>query len=784
MVYLQKPAVRNPASGRVRAFRGRRPILLVAMPILMLIPFMVSAQGRFVKEGDKAYDRLAFAHAIKSYERAAENAVPDTTYARKLAQCYMNVRNMQQAEVWYARAVRMRNVRPEDFYNYAQVLRANEKYDLADKQLATYQELNASDTRAQRQKGSAAYTARLRERRIPGCVVKDLSLNTAGADMGPTLKGGGLVFASDRSKQTVESRRHSWNGRPFLDLFFASNGSTGKWEVLDEFEAVNTKFHESNASFTPDGKTLWFTRNNFSNGRKGVDAQKHINLKIYGRTLQDGGWGNERAFIHNSEQWSVGHPCLSADGNTMYFTSDKAGGQGGTDIWKCAKSGATWGEAVNLGPVVNTEGDEMFPWVDKDGNLFFASDGHQGLGGLDILLSRVNADGSCSGPTNPGAPLNSDRDDFSLVLKEDGLSGYFTSNRKGGKGDDDIYGITMDRPLAASMRLEGVVTDRSMQAPLQGVVVSMLDEAGKVMAETTTGNDGRYAFPLTADARCTVRAAKQDYSPWIANVPSVSPRDTVVVRDLALSSGGMVTLWYNVRHAFTGAPLGRVKIDRLDLAAMDQIEKAVVSLTDEGGDVRQELPDIKIGDSITYYMELSKPGFFTKKGYFRYKVDQFGEIDVRKVMDLCLFPMEPVETRLTCLDELDHSGLPIAVGRDLRTIIDIEPIYFDVNKDNIRPDAARELDKVVRVMQQYPKMEIELGSHTDARGSDASNASLSDRRAKSSAAYIVSKGIDGGRIKGKGYGESHLLNRCANGVKCTDVEHQLNRRTEFIITRM
>jgi outer membrane protein OmpA-like peptidoglycan-associated protein len=509
-----------------------------------------------------------------------------------------------------------------------------------------------------------------------------------------------------------------------------------------------------------------------------------MNLKIYGRTLQADGWGNERSFIHNSEQWSVGHPCLSADGNTMYFTSDKPGGVGGTDIWKCAKSGATWGEAVNLGPVVNTEGNEMFPWVDKDGNLYFASDGHQGLGGLDVVISRMNADGSFGEPTNPGAPLNSDRDDFGLVLKDDGKTGYFTSNRKGGKGDDDIYSITMDRPLTASMSLEGVVTDRTMQAPLQGAVVTMMDAHGKVVAESTTGNDGRYAFPLTAGGPCTVRAAKPDYSPSSASIPSIPQKDTVVTRDLALSSGGMVTLWYNVRHAFTGAPLGHVKIDRLDLAAMDQIEKAVVSLTDNGGDVRQELPDVKIGDSLTYYIELSKPGFLTKKGYFRFKVEQYGEIEVHKVMDLCLFPLDPMELRLTCQDELDHSGLPIKVGRDLRTIIDINPIYFDLNKDNIRPDASLELDKIVRVMQQYPKMEIELGSHTDARGSDASNASLSDRRAKSSAAYIVSRGIDAGRIKGKGYGETHLLNRCVNGVKCSEAEHQLNRRTEFIITRM
>jgi outer membrane protein OmpA-like peptidoglycan-associated protein/tetratricopeptide (TPR) repeat protein len=781
---LYKPVSVNAAKGAASAPAAPHLFRRCAMLVLVLLPLLVNAQKRFIKAGDKAYDRLAYAEAITSYERAAENNISDTAYARRLAECYMHVRNFKQAEVWYARTMQMRNVKPVDVYNYAQVLRANAKYDSSDQHLARYQGVNASDSRARRQMGSAAYTARLRENHLPGCVVKALALNTAGADMGPTLKGGGIVFASDRGKEVLASRRHAWNGRPFLDLFFANNGSTFQWEVMDEFSALNTKFHESNATFAPDGKTIWFTRNNYYHGHKGQDVKKRMNLKIYSRSLQPDGWGNERGFIHNSEQWSVGHPCVSTDGNTLYFTSDKPGGVGGTDIWKCAKSGATWGEAVNLGPVVNTEGDEMFPWVDEDGTLYFASDGHQGLGGLDVLISRMNADGSVGEPTNPGVPLNSENDDFGLVLKDDGKTGYFTSNRKGGKGDDDIYGITMDHPLSASMSLEGVVTDRTMQAPLQGAVVSMLDADGKVVAETTTGNDGRYAFPLTPGTRCSVSAAKPDYSPSAASIPAIPQQDTVVTRDLALSSGGLVTLWYNVRHAFTGAPLGRVKIDRLDLAAIDQIEKAVVSLTDDGGDVRQELLDVKIGDSLTYYIELSKPGFLTKKGYFRYKVGQYGEIEVHKVMDLCLFPLEPIETRLTCLDDRDHSGLAIKVGRDLRTIIDINPIYFDLNKDNIRPDAALELDKIVRVMQQYPTMEIELGSHTDARGSDASNASLSDRRAKSSAAYIVSKGIAEVRIKGKGYGEMRLLNRCVNGVKCSEVEHQLNRRTEFIITKM
>ncbi len=323
------PVSLKAATGAMRAHAGLHVFRRCAVLMLALLPLLVCAQSRFIKAGDKAYDRLAYAEAINSYERAAENNISDTVYARRLAESYMHVRNFKQAEVWYARAMQMRNVKPVDVYNYAQVLRANAKYDSSDQQLAKYQGMKASDSRSRRQMGSAAYTARLRENRIPGCVVKDLALNTAGADMGPTLKSGGIVFASDRGKEVLASRRHTWNGRPFLDLFYASNGSTFQWEVMDEFSSLNTKFHESNATFAPDGKTIWFTRNNYYHGHKGQDVQKHINLKIYGRSLQADGWGNERSFIHNSEQWSVGHPCLSADGNTTVLHQRQAWWSGG-----------------------------------------------------------------------------------------------------------------------------------------------------------------------------------------------------------------------------------------------------------------------------------------------------------------------------------------------------------------------------------------------------------------------------------------------------------------------
>lgn len=740
------------------------------------------AQHRFVKEGDKAYEALAYVRAIRAYERAAENAVPDPSYAGKLADCYLKIRNFKQAEVWYARAVLFPGSKPEDHYNYAQCLRANGKYAEADTQMARYRQLASGDSRVERQDASLRYAAELLENSLSGTEVRNLGINTAGSEMGPSyLNSSTMVFASDRAPQVSEARSHTWNGRPFLDLYTApvSSGQVGAPTLL---EGVNTRFHESNATFSPKGDTIYFTRNNFHNGRKGRNGEGVITLEIYSRTKANGDWVNEAPFPFNNDAFSVGHPCLSPDGRTMYFTSDMPGGHGGTDIWRTTRQGAGWSKPECLGTDVNTEGLEMFPYVGSAGVFAFASDGHTGLGGLDILIGQVRPDGSVGSVRNPGAPLNSGNDDFGLLLDANGQTGYFTSDRPGGKGNDDIYSLALKEPLGTQQRVAGVVTDRTTGAPIGGAIVKLT--SGGAVQQATTAADGRYSFDVTPGAEHRIDCAAQNYSSSVANLDAVPEVDTTLVKDLALTGEGTVVLWYNVRHAFTRAGLPGVKIDRLDVLKMDTPEKAVTSFSDTKGDHRETLPGVQIGDSIVYYLELHKEGFFPKKGYFRYKVTEWGEVDVHRYMDLCLFPLEYQEFKLTCMDSLDRSGLPVGIGSDLGDVLHINPIYFDLNKDNIRPDAAVELDKVVAAMNEYPTMAIELGSHTDCRGSDASNLDLSDRRAKSSADYIISHGIDRGRITGKGYGETRLKNACADGVKCTEAEHQLNRRTEFIIVKM
>ena len=383
-------------------------------------------------------------------------------------------------------------------------------------------------------------------------------------------------------------------------------------------------------------------------------------MKLYKSKLEDGVWQKAEELPFNSEEYSVAHPALSADGKTLYFASDMPGTLGLSDIWKVAiNHDDTFGEPVNLGNTINTEGRDTFPFVTQSGRLFFASDGHVGLGGLDIFVA--NGDTNTVEVINVGKPVNSTVDDFSLILNEETGEGYFASNRANGVGNDDIYSITPVIPKCEQL-ITGVVTDNETKQVIAGTTVQLRNAENEVLAQTTTEAQGRYSFNDIACATgYAVRGEKETYKPAEASVTTA---------------------------------------------------------------------------------------------------DASGET----VKDLILTP-----------------ELVIREGDDLAIVLNLNPIYFDYDKSFIRPDAALELAKVISVMRQFPTLKIDVRSHTDSRGRDTYNKALSQRRNSSTIQYIIDQGIASNRLTGRGYGESQLLNRCSNGVKCSDEEHQLNRRSEFIV---
>lgn len=720
------------------------------------------AQGYSLSQGDKAYLGLAYHDAINHYEQAVKCGADTGVFVVRLAESYRNVRDFHNAAKWYAKATESTHARQEDLYNYSQCLLATGQYEEADRWMAKYRAMAANDSRAITQQGSVVYAKALLAKPIAGCTLKNVNENCTHSDMGAAYWGDRLVFASARKPDAISRYRHAWNGDPFLDLYSGKIGPDAELTDIQPVDDLNTHFHESNAAFNTNGQEVWFTRNNYGDGKKGKTAQGVMNLKIYSCIMSEGHWMVERSFQHNGADYSTGHPALSADGKTMYFTSDMPGGLGGTDIWMCKrKSESEWLKPVNLGPVVNTEGDEMFPFVQSDGTLFFSSDGRPGSGGLDIFVCKATA-GGFGNAINAGVPINSPSDDFGILLDGSGLKGYLTSDRSGGMGGDDLYSFTLAKPLGATMKVRGMVRDKHSGLPAANLEILLKDGQGGLVKQVSTSVSGEYEFELEESKRYELATSEGEYRASSQSLVTNALVDTTFVRDLDLAKLSTVYLWMKVTDAKTSAPLQGTDVRIADERGNGGT--VMQGATEASGEVFTNLKSMSVGDSLVLRVVLSKPGYFPKTGIVVQRIDKTGKVVLN--------------------DHMDCSLEAIDIGKDIGKAIDIKPIYFDLGKHTIRTDAAAELDKIVQVMTDNPTMVIELGSHTDARGSDKSNLALSDKRAKSSAAYIVSKGIAKERVAGKGYGESKLLNNCGNGVKCSDTEHQTNRRTEFIIVKM
>lgn len=492
--------------------------------------------------------------------------------------------------------------------------------------------------------------------------IRNLSTNTKYSDFGLSFTADGkVVFASSKGG----GKKWKTNNEPYLNLFL---GEMDKESLVGELEPlsrkINSSMHESNAVFTSDGKTVYFTRNNILNGKKRRDKKGVNNLKIFRAILgEDGKWDGLEELPFNKDSYSVGHPALNEDETILYFTSDMPGGIGETDLWKVeVLENGSFGEPINLGEGVNTSSREMFPVI-NNGVLYFSSNGHQNnLGGLDIYKAEI-VNGGFENIRSVGIPLNSAADDFSLIQTNEGTemkSGYFSSNRLGGKGNDDIYYFEETPPavVVCEQYVKGKVIDKRTFNPVVDALVTLKGEHGDTIKQVKSDREGKYSFTISCEKNYHITAVKKPYR---------------------------------------------------------KAEKSF-SATDVHGIV------------VNLSLEM----------------DEF-----------------------------------VNVGDKL--LVNINPIYFDFDEFKIRKDARIELNKVISIMKKYPALIIETGSHTDARGNDLYNIKLSSLRASSTVRYIVSHGISLDRITGQGYGEKVLTNHCSNGVRCSKTEHQLNRRTEFVI---
>lgn len=702
-----------------------------------------------IKKAIANYKDYSYDNAIEGFENAQDGSIKSK---RILATSYFKIGNTVKAEELFSSLVIAEGVTAEDIYTYSSVLRENKKYSEADVMMKKFNLMSPEDSRGKLY-ASALGSASVLMQDKNQFVVNNLEINSEQEDFGPVYYQDKILFASSREGVKPISRRWNRNDLPFLDVYQADKVNNNELSNATNFhKKLNKKYHEGPVCFNAEETKMMLTRNNY----KGKSSNGTIKLMIWTTEKnEDGKWGKAVAFPLNSAEYSVGHPSLSEDGKWMYFASDMPGGFGGVDIYRIeVKENNTFGEAVNLGDKINTEGNEMFPSVHKEGMLFFSSNGLVGLGGLDVFVAELKKDASIGKVANLQTPINTNKDDFSFVLDKDSKGGYLSSNREGGKGDDDIYSFRLIKPFTWGKLIKGTVTDKKGNI-LAGTLVNLYDVDGVVVETTTTADNGAYEFYVDADNEFSLDGNKEDYFEG-ENTASTKTEKEVIIADLVLEKDPGLSLYALITNKKTEAPLDSVKVTLLDNLT-GVIEEFTTPST---GDLRKVLTGKKINDRGSWNLILEKEGFFTKRVTYGTTLDRPGQYDIHMALDLSLDP----------------------VVKDLAEMIQINPIKFDFNKYNIRPDAQAELDKIVDIMNKYPNMVVELGSHTDCRGSDGYNEKLSDRRAKSSAQYIASKITHPKNIYGKGYGENSPLNSCGGNCKsCSDVEHDANRRTEFLI---
>ena len=720
-------------------------------------------QAGKLKKADTYFNKLAYASAAPLYEELLGSSVDSPSLKSKLARSYFYLQEMEKAEYVFAKFIDSDEADLEDVFYYAQALKQNQKYSESDVWMQKVNELATDDLRGLSFVTQLNYFDRLKNQE-PYFTYQHQGVNSTEADFGGYFSQDGehAYFVTGREKRVFVQNIFAWNNNRFLNIYLADIDSNFQMSQAFRIKGkVNTRFHEGPMCFTPDGKTVFFTRNNMSRGKNRRDQNKIQNLMIYRAEIdKNNRWVNQTLLPFNSKEYSSGHPTISKDGKTLYFASDMPGGFGGVDLYSVEIfEDGSMGKPKNLGNAINTEGNEMFPWINSENQLFFSSNGHIGLGGLDVFVALPDNNSAFSKVLNVGQPINSNKDDFAFVMHSNNINGFFSSNRTEGKGDDDIYSFVLIRPFVTSLFVEGYISEVNSSAILRGAQIVLKDQNDSIVAITTADERGKYSIELDPDSDYRIEVSMDNYfkNSFDLSTKNISTDVEVIEQNLNLEPDPGLSLVALITDHKTGDPLTGVTLTLLDNSTNEKF----VIITDETGIVRKPLFNKRLNDEVKYQVIIETEGYFTKEVVYSKVLTRSGQYEMHEELDL---------------------GLDKLV-KDLAEMIEINPINFDLNKYNIRPDAAIELDKIVEIMNQYPKMVVELGSHTDCRGSRSYNESLSDRRAKASAAYIKERITDPQRIYGKGYGETILLNdcECEGSIQssCSEEELAINRRTEF-----
>lgn len=769
-----------------------------------------------LKQADRQFDRLAYSNAIELYEQALNRTELSETerlsVLSKLGYSYWQVRDMPNTERVYRTMLgSLKEPKLEYipcYLYYAQALASNGKYKESQEVYELYSKYQQDDKRG-KQFSKLYQDVSILSRNAGNYKVEFLEINTANAEFSPMYYKEGLVFVTNKRQGNALKRVFSWDNSSFLDLYYmpdatvmgetvASLGGasenrkkkktkrfrtlgeddytaptandsktlgfntgfsgqndsnreeSGSFETKQFAQTLNTKYHEGPVTFTKDGAKVFFTRNNYNKGKYRESSDGVNKLKLYVAGERKGDWGEAQELPFNSDEFSTGHPALSPNDQLLYFASDRPGGFGGTDLYVSRLTDGKWSEPVNLGKDINTKGNEMFPFIDDRGNLYFSSDGHPGLGDLDIFYAQMIDGTAVKFVQNLGEPLNSSKDDFGIATDGARMLGYFSSNRARGGTDDDIYRFRREGPLYACRELTLNVFDSETKQPLGNALLN-IDQKERMdgKRQTQTDDEGNVRICLDPDSDFRIAAIMAGYQTNQLGFSTRGLSDDQPLRlEIPLTPAHLST---------TSLPKSIVRGRILTHSERSPIDGVEVVL--------RNLCDSTVLEMVT-----------GPDGRYEFSVDPGCEYSIEALKD--------------CMGTTGARVLPAADASNELTmfrkgdIIEIDNIYYDLDKWSIRPDAAIEMDKLIALLEKYPAMRIEMRSHTDSRGSAVYNKTLSTKRARAAIAYLNKGGISVRRMKANGYGESILLNGCKDNVRCTETEHQRNRRTEIKILQI
>lgn len=708
--------------------KNRKKLLVI---IFVFSIQFINAQDIELARAKRFFEKTYYTESIVLYQKLADEK-PSQEVIKNLADSYYYTNDLIKAQRYYRLLIKnySEDLDRNYYFRYAHTLKASNSYEDAKEALRVYYS-KSNDTADLANFENNSKTLENVSAIGNRYEIKNLAINTPNSEFGAVKYKDSLIFAAVKLKPGLFDKKFKWDNETYLNLVAIPIKNSNVTDSITHYFAkeIKTGMHESNAVFTKDGKTMYFTRNNSKNGHKAKNDQKISNLQIFKAELVNGKWTNVTSLPFNSADYSVEHPALNPDETILYFASDMPGTFGSFDIYSVNINKGAFDTPKNLGPIINTDKREQFPFVSKDNKLYFSSEGHLGYGSLDIFVSEITGK-EYSKPINVGLPLNSNLDDFSFTIDSDTKEGYFASNREGGKGSDDIYQLKEIKELIVEdckQFIAGIITDIDTQLPLENASVILEDATKKQLSSITTTADGKFSFTVLCEASYVVLAAKENY--------------TSDSRSLVLGA---------TRNASTDASMAlkSLEIIKKEEEQIIEIKKQEEKIALEKKKEKDVLEAVAL-----------------KKAEEKAKKDKIVADEAKKKEKI---------------NQIIAQEKDVVRDKD-RLIIKTDPIYFDYNLWYIRKESKVILGRVVALMQKYPDMVIEIGSHTDSRGNAKFNENLSQKRASSTRDFLIESGINAKRVIAKGYGESVPIIKCKTDDACSEEEHELNRRSEFVI---